>query len=264
MSNCFRLDHLGALTISGPDAVAFAQAQFTNDIASMDPEQWYPGAWCDPRGRTLAVMLAGRREGCVELILPAPQVQAISNRLKMFAIGRDIEFTVGQNVCGCRDTAQTAAPLSYDSHRAIRLDQKACAHDQQECERWQREDLDARFPWLSADSAGRHLPQSLGLEALGGLSYSKGCFPGQEVIARVHYRGKVGYRVAQVDFAAGSLPPPGSVLRLEDGARAGEMLWGVSDEESTRGLAVVSTGIENGTRVFAANHNDGVSGRVSL
>ncbi len=264
MSNFFALDHLATLTISGPDAVAFAQAQLTNDIASMDSEHWYPGAWCDPKGRVVTVMLTGQREGRVELVLPVSQVQTISDRLKMFAIGRNIELSVGERVCGCRGAGTKAAPLSYDGHRAIALDQETCPEDENQRVLWQHADLEARFPWLSAESAGRHLPQSLGLEALGGLSYSKGCFPGQEVIARVHYRGKVGYRVAKVDFQAGPLPIPGSALRLEGGKRAGEMLWSLDNGHGSSGLAVVSIETTDGTQVIAESSNDGLSGRVSL
>ena len=263
MSNFFTLDHLDSLTISGPDAVAFAQAQFTNDIAAIESDRWFPGAWCDPKGRVLTVMLAGRREQRVELVMPVTQIDTVTDRLKLFAIGRKVEFTVGRPVCGSRDVVGNTATLSFDTRRTIVLDQGECRQDDEERTHWQRDDLEARFPWLSPDCAGRHLPQSLGLEALGGLSYSKGCFPGQEVIARVHYRGKVGYRAVHVHFDADS-PSPGCALRLEDGRRVGEMLWSLRVGDGTKGLAVVSIEVDDGTQLYAEGSNDGGSGRVSL
>ncbi len=263
MSDCYQLEHLAALILSGPDAVAFAQAQFTNDITTMEPDRWHPAAWCDPKGKVISVMLAGRREERVELIVPAWQIEALSKRLRMFAIGRDVTISSSTAVCGCRNGSARAAGLSHDPARSLCIDHDDCRHDEQEQARWEHDDLEARFPWLSPDSAGRHLPQSLGLEALGGLSYAKGCFPGQEVIARVHYRGKVGYRVARVAFDSGS-PPAGTVLRAEDGRRVGEMLWSLSAAKDSRGLAVVSIELEDGARIFAECGNDRLCGRVSL
>jgi tRNA-modifying protein YgfZ len=263
MSNCFKLEHLGALILAGPDAVAYAQAQFTNDIAAIDSAHWFPAAWCDPKGRVVSVMLASRSEESVELVVPAWQIDTLTERLKMYAIGRDVHFSSGSGVCGCRNAGKRSAILSYDNRRSLRIDHGDCSHDDHEQARWQHDDLEARFPWLSPDSAGRHLPQSLGLEALGGLSYSKGCFPGQEVIARVHYRGKVGYRVARIQFDAGSAPP-GTPLRLEDGRRIGEMLWSLSSGHGSRGLAVVSIDTDDGAEILAESGDDGLSGQVSL
>ncbi len=263
MSNFFKLEHLGALTLSGPDAVTYAQAQFTNDIAAIDVNHWYPGAWCDPSGRVLAVMLAGRREEHVALVVPAWQVDALLERLKMYAIGRKVDFSSSADVCGCRDAGESASSLSYDSRRSLLIGRADCRDDSDEQARWQLDDLEARFPWLSPDSAGRHLPQSLGMEGLGGLSYTKGCFPGQEVMARVHYRGKVGYRVVQVRFDTGTVAP-GTTLRHEDGSRAGEMLWSLPTGSGSAGLAVIAVGTEDGTPVLAESGRDGLSGRVSL
>jgi tRNA-modifying protein YgfZ len=264
MSEWFRLSHLAAVIIGGPDAHEFAQAQFTQDLANSDPPCWRPGAWCEPRGRVLATMLACRREEDIVLVVPEAQVDLLLGRLPMFAIGRRVEISAAGTPCARFGADGDAAGLSHDPDRLIALEHEPCPRDEHQLRRWQQADLALRFPWLGPGSSGQHLPQSLGLEALDALSYTKGCFPGQEVIARVHYLGQVRYRTALVGLETSQPPPPGTVLRLDDGKRAGELLWGLGEADSSQALAVVSIDIGDQVEIHAEAGNTGISGRVSL
>ena len=89
---------------------------------------------------------------------------------------------------------------------------------------WRHHDITARLPWLGPASAGRFVPQALELERIGALSFDKGCYPGQEIVARLHFRGgnKRGLRVV----ATGAAPPEaGATLLDANGDRLGEVLY---------------------------------------
>ena len=101
------------------------------------------------------------------------------------------------------------------------------------------------MPWILPETARAHLPQMLGLEALGGLSYRKGCFPGQEVIARVHYRGRVTRRTSRFRLAADSPPVPGTEFQLA--GKSAQVLYAIADPAEpggVLGLAVVASEAE--------------------
>lgn len=264
MTNCFKLTHLDTVVIDGPDAVAFAQAQFTHDVEDMGGHSWHPGAWCDPRGRALVVMLARRCENGLVLAVPTAQVELLLARLPLFAIGRKVEIRHGSGVCGRFCAAGEDGELVHDPARAVRVDDGSCGRDEDALWRWQQADLANRFPWLGPETSGRHLPQSLGLEQLGGLSFGKGCFPGQEVIARVHYLGKVKYRTVEVSFAGVRGLAPGRLLRSKDDSRVGELLWGLEREAGVTALAVVDSDLADGVEIFADADNERACGRVSL
>ncbi len=264
MSNWFTLDHLASLVVAGDDAEAFAQAQLTANMADSPEGVWFPTAWCDPKGRALSVMLANRREGAVELVCPASQTELLLHRLPMFAIGRKVQVKSGDGVSGCLDHDESDRALAFDRGRGLRLMSKASAAGAQQVRRWQIRDLQAGIPWLSPETSAQHLPQALGLEALNAVSYSKGCYPGQEVIARVHYLGKVKHRTTRVAFEHVDCLSPGTVLIDDRDQRLGQLLWSVTDQRESSGLAVVYASAKAGLGFTAKIGDRVVQGQVSL
>ena len=264
MSNWFKLDHLASLLIVGDDAKTFAQAQFTSDMANTPENHWFPTAWCDPKGRVLSVMLAKCREGVVELICPASQIDLLLHRLPMFAIGRKVQVSAGDGVCGCLDHDQSDGALAFDPGRGLRLMSEGTGAGLGQLQQWRHADLEAGIPWLSPETSAEHLPQALGLEALDAISYSKGCYPGQEVIARVHYLGKVKHRTTRVAFEGEDPLPSGTLLIDEQDKRLGQLLWSVAGKGESSGLAVVYAGAKAGLGFTAKTEDRAVPGQVSL
>lgn len=223
--------NLRALHLSGPDALDFIQSQVTLDVDAMPEQQFFPAAWCDPKGRAICVMLIARRRQHVMVVLPASQAETIGKRLNLYRIGRKVEISSAQFVRAAIDIEATAtdlnqdwAPLCDNSKRAIHLTQES--PDTEQALRnptadssWMQTDLKQAFPWLSPETGGQFIPQMLGLEQLQGLSYQKGCYPGQEVIARVHYRGKVTRRPIRFEIATNAQLQAGDELIL-DGQKA--------------------------------------------
>jgi tRNA-modifying protein YgfZ len=264
MANWFALEHLSSVVLAGADADVFAQSQFTGNILEQEAGRWQPTAWCDSKGRALVVMLAARREDAVEIVTPASQLQTLLSRLPMYAIGRKVQIHEGGSVQGCCDHDQPENGLAFDADRAIRLADGPARTDQEWLRRWQLADLQSRIPWLTPETSGQHLPQSLGLEALDAISYSKGCYPGQEVIARVHFLGKVKHRLAVLSLDTPHPPAPGIAVTDRSGAGLGQLLWSVPDNGESFGLAVVHSEATTGLEIAVDIDNLIIRGQVSL
>lgn len=202
---------LQCTTFSGEDAAAFAQSQFTADLNQLPEARWTPVGWCDPKGRTLAVLLVVAEPGRVRVALPRPLAADVIRRLGMYTIGRKVTISGLVDLAPTPD-ASKGTPLAYDPDRSLTEGEPA---DDDAWRRWLARDIDHNVAWLLPETAGTFLPQMLGLESHGGLSYRKGCWPGQEVVARVHYRGTVK-RFAQRFDGAGAPPEPGRRIVVED------------------------------------------------
>lgn len=248
MSNWTALPHLAALRISGPDALAFCQAQFTADFKQIDPGNWQITAWCNAKGRCLAIILASVDEDGVELIVPASQLETMA-RLKLYSIGRQVGISPGLAVAG-RFGATPSDGLLSDTQRALRLTDNAATDAEFELA-WRIADFADAIPWLDARHSGRFLPQALGLEDNGGLSYRKGCYPGQEVIARVHYLGRAKQRLLGFKLVGADSRPAAALDRLEDelANEQAEVIDQVQLGQEIIGLAVAPSAWQNGHEV---------------
>ena len=102
---------------------------------------------------------------------------------------------------------------------------------------WQRLDILAGYPWIDASLTGEFVPQSIGLEQLDGLSFSKGCYTGQEVISRLHYKGQSKRGLQRLRWHGDAVP--GSQDLYTAKGTAGTWINWVSDGESSLGLAMV-------------------------
>jgi len=229
---------LGAIRVSGPDALEFLHAQFTADLHELKPGVLTPAAWCKPDGRAEFTMLAARDDGGVLLVVPAERLEALGGKLRMFSIGRRIDISPPRPM---RPDAGHGYPLAFDASRGL----AECDNDFIELpDEWLAADAECGMPWLTDATAGRFLPQMLDLDALGGLSWRKGCYPGQEVVARVHYRGRLTRRTACFRLEAGALPAPGTEFEIGDGT--GHVLYAAPGSDGVIGLAVIPTGTEPG------------------
>jgi len=125
---------------------------------------------------------------------------------------------------------------------------------------WRTADIRAGLPQVFAASSGLWLPQNLELEALGGLSYSKGCYPGQEVVARLHYRGTVKQHLCWLVAPPGAgdaLPAPGCALNDAGGAKVGELVDAVADHAGGALALAVVDAAASAAALYPADRGDG-------
>jgi len=260
---------LAAMTIAGPDTSAFLQSQLTLDVESIPRGQMQPGAWCSPDGRVDAVVPVALDDQQATLVAPEALIASLVKRARMYSIGRKVEISYGPGIRGGSKTTgagDRALTLSWDPDRAFFLaDPKKSEALQGDAwpapVDWLRADIECHMPWLLPDTARMFLPQMLGLEALGGLSYRKGCFPGQEVIARVHYRGRVTRRIARFRLQSDQPPAPGTAFELAESPACVLYAVASADADGTSdGLAVVATDAASESAIRIA---DGTGALVS-
>ncbi|HKL54063.1 MAG TPA: hypothetical protein VJ902_08895 [Wenzhouxiangellaceae bacterium] len=261
-----QLDHipsirLRAIEVTGPDAIAFMQSQLTIDVAAIADSRLHPAAWCSPDGRADAVLLIGVDGDRVWLVLPEALVAPTLKRARMFSIGRKVALerdVAAYPAVAPPSQEQQALELALDPDRSLLLGKPgddAGNGAEGLSDQWLQADIECAMAWILPATAGAYLPQMLGLDALGGLSYKKGCFPGQEVIARVHYRGRVTRRTARFRLAADSPPPPGREFKLAE--KPAQVLYAVAEPGqpgSAIGLAVVAAEAEDSAKITIGSH----------
>ena len=209
LPNHFTLPDTGLLRLQGADAEAFAQSQFANDVAALAPGQWQWSCWLNAKGRVLDVFaLARLAEGDLLLILPDGGAQALGQALQRFVFRRKVRLALDPRpVSGHFRAAASAAgnQLAISDDEVLELDWGSgalprtlrigagadlAADDPTACRSWQQADLRLGLPRLTAQQRESWTAQQLGLDRLQGYSVRKGCYPGQEIVARTHFLGK--------------------------------------------------------------------------
>lgn len=234
-------DHC-VIRFTGPDAQSFLQSQLSNDVAALAPGAWQWQGYCTAKGRLLATM-ALVRSGTTEFlgILHQSLATAVARRLAMYRLRARLEITVDAqlgvflHLAQPAPTAGTVAMAALGGGRWYSLASAAdCAADANAAisaeaaelrRRWALAGIDARQPEITADTSEHFVPQMIGWDQVapgGGVSFSKGCYPGQEIVARAHYRGAVKRHLERVELPADSHCVAGSTVSLPDG-REGEI-----------------------------------------
>ncbi len=204
-----RLSGHRLLSLRGPDAVVFAQAQFANDVTTLPLRHWQWSAWLSPKGRTLAVFQLLRVEDDhVMLVLADGDADAIASQLQRFVFRRKlkVELRSDLSVAGSFTAPEAASGAVFaQNDQSLELDvgsdalprslwigpaEAALAEDAGFALAWRQSDLRYGLPRLEADQREAWTPQQLGLDRLNGYSVKKGCYPGQEIVARTHFLGK--------------------------------------------------------------------------
>ncbi|HVJ36668.1 MAG TPA: folate-binding protein [Stenotrophomonas sp.] len=216
------------VALQGPDAQAFAQAQFANDLALLPVGQWQWNAWLSAKGRVIAIfMLCRIGPDDVWLVLADGRAQSLADQLQRFVFRRKLRIAVRTDLhVGGRLAAPTVAQgnqlaqvqdeIEFDLGgpalpRALKISPRAFASVEDFEAQWRQADLRLGLPRLEDSAVEQWTPQQIGLDRLAAYSVKKGCYPGQEIVARTHFLGKAK-RVAQL-IAVPAGTPAGAELR---------------------------------------------------
>ncbi|WP_282274555.1 folate-binding protein [Stenotrophomonas sp. PS02297] len=197
------------LGLSGPDAFAFAQAQFANDVASLADGHWQWNAWLTAKGRVLAVFQLLRMDPeHLLLICHDGGAEAMAEQLRRFVFRRKLNLAPAGTLAveAAFDTPALArgAALARLEDGAIELDVGSAArprtlrlaeagnapYEEMAELAWRQSDLRFGLPRLDDSQREQWTAQQLGLDRLSAYSVKKGCYPGQEIVARTHFLGK--------------------------------------------------------------------------
>jgi tRNA-modifying protein YgfZ len=189
---------LGTLLVTGADARTFLQGQLSADVDTLTPARAVPASCNSAQGRVQAVLWLVERSDGIALVLPASMMERTATRLRKYVLRSKVKVE--------------ALPA------AIELPQP---HPYREAE-WQLAGIRAGLPQVYPETHETFVAQMLNLDLLGGVNFEKGCYTGQEIIARTHFRGAIKRRMFR--FECASPPPPPGTRVLAGEQHAGEVV----------------------------------------
>ncbi len=245
------LSQLGLLAFSGEETAEFLQSQFTNDVRGLHRDDAAWNGYCSPKGRMLANFLMWKNGADTCLQMSGDIREAVLKRLKMFVLraktlGRDATDEHVRLVLAGRqaesallaaglpqpgaamktaanenglvvqlDAGKFVLMLSPDKAQSIwsALAQHATPAG---AAAWDWLRLSNGIPMITAATQEEFVPQMINWEVLGGVSFQKGCYPGQEIVARTQYLGRLKRRMYLAHLDGGDLPAPGDNLYTPD------------------------------------------------
>lgn len=243
----FCLPDYTVISLQGPDAIAFAQAQFMNDVHALTRGQWQWNGWLSAKGRLLALFALLRSEPDRLLaILRGGDAEAVAVQWRRFVFRSKLvvdvasEITVG-GVYGEQATTGTGGalaclPLAGEPARALCLFDRPPAPDAEASRHWRLSDIAHGLPWLENSQIDTWTPQMLSLDRLAAFSVKKGCYPGQEIVARTHYLGQAKRGLVRLG-STGTMAAGDEVS--SDGRALGKVVCAERCDEGWQALAVV-------------------------
>ncbi len=235
---CFALTDHAIVELTGRDAVAFAQAQLMNDVASLGEGQWQWNGWLTPKGRVIALMAVLRTAmDTVWLVLQDADPAVFTGQLQRFVFRSKMTLKVRDDLrvggafaapavasgalAAIDDTGTWSLDLGGDGGpRTLCIGASIDAvDDAAQAAAWRAADLAHGWPRLDAGQREQWTPQQLSLDRMRAYSVRKGCYPGQEIVARTHFLGQAKRGLVRLEAQA-PLTPGEAIARAEDGDSA--------------------------------------------
>ena len=269
----YDLSHLGLIAVSGADAFTFLQGQLTNDIRQVETQAQFTG-YCSPKGRLLGLFYAFYRDEVIFLQCPRNLIPDLIKRLRMFVLRSKviIEDVSDQYVTlglAAPDLAQALPDMPSTTH-AIQAQAQGTLirlHDAAGLQRglqvvpmaqasaawlalqpalypasthyWEALEIQAGIPQVYLPTKEQFVPQMVNLDKLDGINFKKGCYTGQEIVARTHYLGKVKRRAL-----------PASLPLTKEMPQVGDVILDAQQQEAGQ-LVRVSAAMDGSCKVLA-------------
>lgn len=241
------LSHMGIIHVSGADAATFLQGQLSNDIAETKQGSQL-SAYCTAQGRMVTIFRIIRNKEDFLLILPQSLQETVLKRLKMFVlrakvtlstehsftiiglVGPGIPSLLAQwqvpvplypHVAEATDVSIISLPGPHMRYMILGPSATVLSYWQKSTQllarvgthAWRWLDIVAGLPTITPATSEAFVPQMANLDLIGGIAFRKGCYPGQEIVARTHYLGRLKQRMYRATLPAQSpLPQPGATL----------------------------------------------------
>ncbi len=235
-AKCWKSDlsMLGIIRISGADKKDFLQGQLTSDTRNISPEKSQFTSYCTPKGRMIANMRIVQSGDDWLMILPASRLPVVQKRLQMFVMRADVQLEdisdthccIGvKGDCAAQLAASASLPatssdcVQSENALIIRVEdnntrfmviadtaamqsiwEKLDESEAVDTSVWRLADIHAAIPTVYEETVEAFIPQMTNLQLLDAVSFTKGCYTGQEVVARMQYLGKLKRRMYPVAF----------------------------------------------------------------
>jgi folate-binding protein YgfZ len=243
------------LLIEGADAIAFAQAQFSSNIQSLDIGQWQFSAWLDAQGRVGALFhLARVADDTLLLLLRGGDAASLAQSLQRFVFRAKVKLTANSaRALGTGPSRDTYAFDREGDAYTFGCGTHSLIVGATSDDNWRRLQVRAGWPWLPDNTIGELLAPALSLERLQAVALDKGCYPGQEIVARLHYRGGLKRHMHCVVLSQSLL---GGTLLRHGGKGVAQLLDVVVNGQHVEALAVIDDDIVEQIKNGTLNHVD--------
>ncbi len=252
------LEYNSVIDVSGEDASQFLQNLVTNDVTGLAVNQAQYAGVCNPKGRLLAFFTLIRRQHGFQIVVPTCIASSLMARLKMYVLRSKVTISDVSDQVAClglvTKKSSTELPLElaendyqgietehYFSLKLPSTDQRwliLCPSEQLASVHalikdtvplappafWDVLDIKAGIATVKAETQEKFTPQQLNLDLNNAVSFSKGCYPGQEVVARLHYLGKANRRLFLAEANTAAKIEIGSDVKTSDGQVAGHIV----------------------------------------
>jgi hypothetical protein len=270
------LPHLTILRVSGPDAAAFLQGQFSNDTRLLADGRTQLSACNTSHGRVIALARLRQTDDAIYALVPDELASSLLAHLRKFVLRAKVDpvhahdLQVGAIITGSADPGETLAkfeegvltmspvPMSgatevvtfrYAPGREVVAAPPAAWRaisglsltrpSQSAANQWNLADIRSGLPQVFTAASGQFVPQMLNLDLIDGISFTKGCYSGQEIVARTQNLGRIKRRTFRYTLAAGPAPEAMTGLYL-DGSKVAEVLMSAAAAEGAELLAVAN------------------------
>jgi len=280
------INHRTIVNIKGVDSKKFLQGQLTCDALAIDDEQLCSGAYCTPKGRVISNFLLSQwHQDHLTMSCHSGAADALAKQLAKYIVFSKADITVDNDTlclgirsadiaatCGTlfpRLPEQTMQQVINNNRKLIRLsddlfelwlptaDVKAVfAVLSETCTltssvAWERDIIALGVAVIDQNTVETFIPQHLNMQLNGGINFKKGCYTGQEVVARMQYRGKLKRHMYRV--SATTLPPSGSALFTSGSEQSiGNMLQSCQLDDHMEGLAVLTIDSVDRDEIFSS------------
>lgn len=279
------LNHFALIRATGADCETFLNGQLTNDVRRVDGAHSQLSAWCSPKGRMLTLFRIFRRHDALLLQLPASLRDDVLKRLRMYVLRAKVtlenadDAPIRFGIAGPDAPAslQVAAGTAPNAANDVSVsDGVMCArvpgiHPRFEllvepdrasrlwtalrrgavpvgAEAWTWHDIMAGIPTVLPPTSDAFIPQMANLDLIGGISFDKGCYTGQEIVARLHYRGRLKQRMYRTRIEVDTPPLP-----------ADSIYDATNPNQSAGSVVVAAAAPDGGYELLAVLHCDSVA-----
>ena len=272
------LSHIGLIAVHGDDATSFLQNQLTNDITHVTKTKGQLSAWCTPKGRTIVTFIIHKQADTYYLALSADKLEAVLKRLRMYVMMSKVVLEDASNskVHFAMAGPRIEANLEMSGIASVpEIDYQLVRHDSLSimripgtvsrfevygdladaqglwaklnaraapvgAEAWDYLNIASGLPFVTDASSEAWVPQMLNLHVINGVNFKKGCFPGQEIVARLKYLGKSKRSLYRLELNTDKVPEVGALIIAEgEDAEAGKVLNAVLNPEGKAEILAV-------------------------
>lgn len=256
----FLIPELSVLEVTGDDAETFLHGQFTNHIKGIG-DSFRLAAYCQPQGRILALMRVTKIDDKFFIVLPTDLVPGFVKRLSMFILRSKVSILIASDItvaglinpsvelpetdkCTFSDGLILGHVAdAFGRKRALALASIETLKNHfnliEDSSVWFESEIEVGLPWVFEKTKEAFIPQWINLDKIGGLVFDKGCYPGQEIISRVHHIGTNPRGMVKVESAESIDIQAGSDV-FQDTAAVGNVVMSVCDDNKTSALVEVT------------------------